>query len=124
MKQNIIICLLSVVATLLAVVVVQNFTQQNVLVGQSGGSTATVGPIGVATGKFQGGGDSQAFWLYLPGEDRLMVYNLGSRNRLELRAVRNVEYDKQLFDHSFSGKYPKVKDVQVEVKKQMSRTKK
>lgn len=117
MKQNITLCLLSVIATLLVVLTIQSFQREPVLHGQLGGGTSTVGPIGVATGKISGGGDAAAFWLYLPEDKRLLCYVLGRQNRLELRAARNVEFDTKLNDYGMKGRAATVAEVKKEVER-------
>lgn len=113
MKQNLLLVLLSVVATLLLVVFVQNMRQPPVLLSQlSGGGNASVGPIGVATGGITGGGDGSAFWLYDPGAKTLLVYFLGNGNKLELRAVRNIEFDMKVPEFAMpAGRPPSVADI-------------
>ncbi len=104
MRQNIIIALLSVAATLLLVLVLQNFLGPTpVVLGQiGGGGTATVGTIGVATGPIQGA-DANGFWIYEPSRQKLLVYFLGPNNRLEFRAGRDIQYDMQVEDYTMPG---------------------
>ena len=114
MKHNLTIVLLSVIATLLAVVVVQNMNRPPQLIGQlgGGGGGGSVGPIGVATGSIKGEGEAAAFWLYDPESERLLVYFLGQRNKLELRAVRKIDLDKQVLDFGMRpGKPPGYTDM-------------
>ncbi len=88
MRQNVIIALLSVIATLLAVSV---FTPSNSAVGQNAGGSATVGTeVAVATGSLTGG--NSAFYIYDPGKKKVLAYVLGNKG-LEVRAVRDVQFD-------------------------------
>ena len=114
MKHNLTMVLLAVIATLLAVVVVQNMNRPPQLIGQlgGGGGSASVGPIGVATGQIKGDTQGSAFWLYDPESERLLVYFLGQRNKLELRAVRKIDLDKQCLDFGMrAGKPPGYRDM-------------
>lgn len=112
MRRNLTIVLLTVMATLLGVLVVQNLKQPPYLLSQlGGGGGGSVGTIGVATGSITGSGDAAAFWLYDPAKTRLVVYVLGNRG-LELRAARSLEYDLQLMDFTMkTGRAPGVRDV-------------
>ena len=111
MKQNVIIALLSIIATLL---VVREFNTPNFVIGQSsGGGSASIGTeIAVATGTTQGGSVS-AFYMYHGPTNRLAVYILGSKG-LELRSVRDLQYDLQIpdFNSSRPGVITSVKEVQ------------
>src|SRR2546422_9664617 len=89
MRQNVIIALLSVIATLLLASVL---SQPQPMRGQNAGGTASVGAeAAVATGPVQGG-TGAAFWLYIPQKEKLAVYFLGN-NGLELRSVRDLKFD-------------------------------
>ena len=71
------------------------------------------------SGGITGGGDSSALWIYDPSAQRVLVYYLGQRNRLELRAVRNIEYDLQAIDFGMpQGRAPSVADVKKAVSKE------
>jgi len=121
MRQNVTIALLSVIATLMAVVV---FSPPSSVSGQqAGGGTATLGSnVAVATGSLPGATGS-AFWLYLPGEKKLAVYVMGNTT-LELRAVRDVQYDIQAIDMAVqqgksTGKtLPPVSEIKKALKKE------
>ncbi|MBI4584782.1 MAG: hypothetical protein HY717_12270 [Planctomycetes bacterium] len=104
MRQNILIALLSVVATLLLVLVLQNFLGPTpVVLGQiGGGGTAAVGTIGVGTGPIQGA-DANGFWIYEPARQKLLVYLLGPNNKLEFRAGRDIQYDMQVEEYAMTG---------------------
>ena len=109
MRQNLIIVLLSVIATLLLVLVLQQ-TSEPVYAQQGGGAGATVGSIGVATGALQGS-SAAGFWVFLPDSKRLAVYDWGSK-KLRLRAVRNIEFDLQMNDFNIKGQTaPSVSDI-------------
>jgi len=89
MRQNVIVALLSVIATLL---LVNTLSPPHWVSGQNATGNATVGSeIAVATGSILGGGGS-AFYLYHLPKNRLAVYYLGN-NGLELRAVRDLQWD-------------------------------
>ena len=91
MRQNFVIALLSVIATLLFVLVL---TPKYPVLGQMAGGNATVGgEVAVATGALQGGAGT-AFWLYERPTKRLAVYVFGNAG-LELKAVRDIQYDLQ-----------------------------
>jgi hypothetical protein len=114
MRQNLVVALLSVIATLLAVTI---FSPPSSVSGQNTGGTATIGnEVAVATGPLQGGSGS-AFWLYLPARQKLAVYVLGGAG-LELRAVRDIQYDLQATDLNLpQGKTTKVRDIKKEISK-------
>jgi len=99
MRQNLIIMLLSVIATLLAVMVFTRPAQ--VVMGQTASGSASVGTeIAVATGSLQGGSGS-ALYIYDAGKKRIMSYFLGNSG-LELRAVRDISFD--VVAQDFNGK--------------------
>jgi hypothetical protein len=117
MRYNVIVALLSVIATLLAVLAFKPAPSAS---GQAsvGGNATVGGEIAVATGNILGGSGS-AFWLFYRPEKKLAVYFLGNRG-LELRAVRDVQYDLQLVDTGTSltpGKMTSVAKVKAEVTK-------
>lgn len=114
MKQNLTLALLSVIATLLVVILIQNLHQPPILLSQmGGGGTSTVGPIGVATGPVSGAGDAAAFWLYDPAQKRLLVYFLNNKNQLEFRAGRSLEFDLRAVDWAMKpGLPPPVRKMQ------------
>jgi hypothetical protein len=115
MRQNVIIVLLSVIATLLAVSV---FSPSPVVVGQNASGTAVVGnDIVGATGSLQGGSGS-AFWLYNAKDRKLAVYVLGNMG-LELRSVRDLQWDFRAIDLNIpAGKPTKVSDIKKDISKQ------
>ena len=115
MRQNVIIVLLSVIATLLAVSV---FSPSPVVVGQNASGTAVVGnEIVGATGSLQGGSGS-AFWLYDSKDRKLAVYVLGNMG-LELRSVRDLQWDFRAIDLNIpAGKPTKVSDIKKDISKQ------
>src|SRR5262245_19435146 len=115
MRQNVIIVLLSVIATLLVVDIMKPTPS---LQGQlSGGVTAMGGgDVLVATGGLPGGNGS-AFWLYDNKDKRIAVYALGSQG-LEIRSVRDIQYDLQAtFLNLQQGKMTKPSEVKREVAK-------
>lgn len=115
MRQNLTIVLLSVIATLLVVLVLQQRSEP-VYAQQGGASGASVGTIGVATGALQGS-SAAGFWIFLPDSKRLAVYDWGSK-KLRLRAVRNIEFDLQMNDFNVKGQSaPTVNDVRKALKK-------
>ncbi len=76
MRQNLIIALLSVIATLLFVLVFRPET--HVVLGQNATGTGSVGAeLGVACGSMQGGTGS-AFYIYDSAKKKLAVYFLGN----------------------------------------------
>ena len=93
MKQNITVVLLSVIATLLFVLGVQNL-RPSVVQGQSSGGSATVGNIGMATGSMKTG--DSVLWLFLPEKQRLLVYELGGNKKLTFRGGRWLDVDVQV----------------------------
>ena len=98
MRQNLIIVLLSVIATLLAVMVFRS--PPAIVLGQTASGSASVGSeIGVATGSMLGGSGS-ALYIYDKTKNKLLAYFLGNGG-LELRAVRDLSYDLQAID--FTG---------------------
>ncbi len=118
MRQNVTIVLLSVIATLLFIVVVQNLstTREPMLAQTGGGAGATVGVVGVATGTIMGA-DAAGFWIYHPGENKLMLYDYGNR-QLRLKAVRDISYDIKATDFNLKGQVgPTVADVKKSVEK-------
>ena len=96
MRQNVIVVLLSVIATLLLVIALK---PSPAAVGQTaGGGTATIGGDVVgATGTLPGGAAGAAFWIYEPHAHRLAVYTVGNAG-LELKAVRDVQWDLQALE--------------------------
>jgi hypothetical protein len=121
MRQNVIVALLAVIATLLAVAVFR--PPQYVLGQMSSGGTASVGEIAVATGGLQGGQGS-AFYLYDPKEHKLLVYYLAN-NGLEIRAVRDLEWDFKATDFNQTpGKMVSVNDMKKAIGKQAGKSKK
>jgi hypothetical protein len=118
MRQNLTIALLSVIATLLLLLVVQNFHPgRHLMLAQGGGSSgATVGTIGVATGTLQGS-DAAGFFIYDPTKERILLYDYNN-NKLRLKAVRDVQFDVKLVDFSPPGQVgPTVNDVKSLVSK-------
>ena len=103
MRQNLGIVLLSVIATLLLVLVVQNFSAPSatILAQGGGGAGSTVGVIGVATGTLQGS-DASGFWIFNPDSKRLLLYDYGNQH-LRLKAVRDVTFDMQANDYNLKG---------------------
>jgi hypothetical protein len=98
MRQNLIIALLSVIATLLAVKV---FTDRSQIVyGQvGGGGTASIGSeIAIATGSLAGGNGS-SLYLYDTTKKKLLCYYLGNTG-LEVRAVRDIHFDLEALDYN------------------------
>ncbi len=120
MRQNVIIALLSVIATLLLVIVLSPHSVS----GQNATGNATVGSdIAVATGSMQGGTGS-ALYLYDAKDKILSVYFLGNQG-LELRAVRDIQWDLQAIDfNGQQGKLIKVAEMRREVKKQKAKSEK
>ena len=120
MRQNVIIALLSVIATLLLVIVLS----PHPVVGQNASGNATVGAdVAVATGSLQGGSGS-ALYLYDAKDKILAVYFLNN-NGLELRAVRDIQWDLQAIDfNGQQGKLIKVADMKKEVKKLKAKSEK
>lgn len=115
MRHNVIIVLLSVIATLLVVDILKPTPS---LQGQlSGGVTAMGGAdVLVATGGLPGGNGS-AFWLYDHKDRRIAVYALGSQG-LELRSVRDIQYDLLApYINLPQGKMTKPSEVKREVAK-------
>jgi hypothetical protein len=100
MRQNLIIALLSAIATLLLVVVLRSSPQA---VGQSaGGGTAMGGELLCATGNLPGGAAGSAFWLFDPRAHKIAVYYLGNGG-LEVKAVRDVGFDMEAVEFSAKG---------------------
>jgi len=121
MKQNISLVLLSVVATLLLVLVVQN-NEPNVVLGQSSGGSATVGPIGLATGSMKTG--DSVLWLYIPSEQRLLVYELGGNKKLTFRGGRQLDVDLSVVEFQNTGNHaPSREEVRDTMKKKKKRKK-
>jgi hypothetical protein len=114
MRQNVTVALLSVIATLLAVLV---FSSPRSVSGQNATGNATVGnEVAVATGPIMGGGGA-ALYLYEVSKKRLAVYFLGA-NGLEVRAVRDISYDLEAPDFKEqAGKVTTVKQMRAAVKK-------
>ncbi len=114
MRQNVIVALLSVIATLLLVNVLKPTSSMS---GQTTGGTATVGnEVAVATGSLIGGSGSN-FWLYDNHAKRLAVYFMGNTG-LEVRAVRDVSFDLEATDFlSQQGKQTRVNEMKKIVKK-------
>ncbi len=110
MRQNVIIVLLSVVATLLVVDIFLKPAPS--AQGQLGGGGTAMGggDILCATGATTGGAGS-AFWLLDAKKSRIAVYSLGN-NGLELRAVRDIQFDLQATYLNLSqGKLTKPSEV-------------
>ena len=116
MKQNITLVLLSVIATLLLVVVLQN-SQIGVVQGQSsGGGSASVGAIGMATGSMKTG--DSLLWLYLPNKNQLLVYELGTNKKLTFRGGRLLDVDVEVKEWINTGsKAPTREDVRKFIRK-------
>jgi len=114
MRQNVIIALLSVIATLLLVIVLS----PHPVSGQNATGNATVGSdIAVATGSMQGGTGS-ALYLYDAKSKVLAVYFLGNAG-LEVRAVRDIQWDLQAPDFNQpQGKVTSVIAMRTAIKKQ------
>ena len=114
MRQNVIVALLSVIATLLLVIVLS----PHPVTGQNATGNATIGAeVAVATGSMQGGTGS-ALYLYDTKDKILAVYFLGNSG-LELRAVRDLQWDLQAVEYNGTqGKLVKVADMRTAVKKQ------
>lgn len=75
-----------------------------------GQTAGTDGSISVGTGKLQGRGDSDAFYLFDHNTKKLAVY-AASGNRFELIAVRNTKYDWKYDEFPAKGHKPSVSDV-------------
>ena len=115
MRQNVIVALLSVIATLLLVMVLSPHSVS----GQNATGNATVGAeVAVATGSMLGGSGS-ALYLYDSKDKILAVYFLGNTG-LELRAVRDIQWDLQAKD--FTGQQGKMIKV-VDMKKAVTKSK-
>jgi hypothetical protein len=115
MRHNVIIVLLSVIATLLLVDIMK---PTPALQGQLGGGGTAMGggDVLVATGSLAGGNGS-AFWLYDHKDRRIAVYTLGNQG-LELRSVRDIQYDLQApYINLPQGKLTKPSEVKREVAK-------
>jgi hypothetical protein len=116
MRQNVIIALLAVIATLLLVSV---FSPPHYVLGQmASGGNATIGSeVAVATGSLAGGAGS-AFYLYDPKEHKLLVYYLANSG-LEIRAVRDLEWDMKAVDFNQpQGKMVSVQEMKKAIGKQ------
>jgi hypothetical protein len=120
MRQNVIIALLSVIATLLLVIVLSPHS----VVGQNATGNATVGSdIAVATGSMMGGSGS-ALYLYDAKDKILAVYFLGNQG-LEVRAVRDIQWDLQAIDFNQpQGKITSVPAMRTAVKKLKAKSEK
>ncbi len=113
MRQNVIIALLSVIATLLAVSL---FSPPHFVSGQNaGGTAAVVGDMAVATGAMTGG--NSALYIYDQAKHKLLAYVLGN-NGLEVRAVRDIQSDFAATDFTGTpGKVIKVKEMRAAIAK-------
>ncbi len=114
MRQNAIVALLSVIATLLLVNVLKPTSPMS---GQTAGGTSTVGhEVAVATGSIVGGTGSN-FWLYDTQSKRIAVYFLSNAG-LEIRAVRDVSFDLEATDFNPPlGKPVRVNEMKKALKK-------
>jgi hypothetical protein len=114
MRQNVIIALLSVIATLLAVSV---FAPSHMAIGQNaGGTAAVVGDMAVASAPMTGG--NAALYIYEAGKKKLLAYVLGN-NGLEIRAVRDITFDLQATDFSTTaGKVTRVSQMKKAIQSQ------
>ncbi len=91
-KQNLIVVLLAVCATLLAVNLVHNWTQPKIVVGQAAAGGVGGGNFVMATGVGQGGNETLLYVLNTATQ-KLAAYSASKTRGVEFRGVRTLKYD-------------------------------